>query len=95
LKINDISGIPGLYGPQAAKKTGTKKAGAAAREDKVELSQEAREAMALRSKVDAVPEVRSEKIRSLQQAISSGTYRPDAREVATKMIKSKVFNGLA
>lgn len=94
MKINDVSGVPGVYGPQSPRKVGVKKADAAVLTDKVELSPEAKEAMALRSKVESAPEVRQEKVEGLRKAIADGTYSPDSGEVARKMIQSKVFDGL-
>ncbi len=45
------------------------------------LRQKAREV------IDKTPEVRAEKVAALRAAIRLGTYRPDARKIAAKMIE--------
>lgn len=96
MKVNNVPGIIGAY-----QKTGPRKAAKeqetsnAAKSDGVVLSKEAQAVRALKDKVSQAPEVRQERIDALRQQIEAGTYRPDGREVAAKMVKARVFDDLA
>lgn len=54
--------------------------------DRVELSPEARKLQKIIEIVKETPDIREEKIRELKQAIESGTYQADSKEIAEKMI---------
>ncbi len=54
--------------------------------DKLDISQSSRSfETALRAVKDA-PEIRTDKVRELQESINNGTYRVDARVLADKML---------
>lgn len=95
MKVNNVPGTIGAY-----QKSGVRRVAAAqevtrtSKGDGVELSKEAQQVKALRDKVSQVPEVRAERIEDLRKQIQAGTYRPDAKEVAAKMLKSRVFDEL-
>ncbi len=96
MKINNVGGAIGAYSQNAPRKVaGPKEAARPERTDEVRLSKEAQEVMSLKDKVTQAPDVRKERIEELRRQIEAGTYRPDAREVAAKMLKARVFDDLA
>lgn len=56
--------------------------------DSVELSSHRGEVDHLKKVLNAVPDVRSDKVAQLKERIENGTYRIDGRAVAAKMLKS-------
>lgn len=60
--------------------------------DQVSLSRTAQEALALKARMDSLPEARSEKLARLKAEIEAGTYRVDAGKVADKMLKARVLD---
>lgn len=54
--------------------------------DKVSLSPRSRELLALRKQLEESPEVREALVADLRRQVQEGTYRPDARQIATKML---------
>lgn len=95
MKINNVSGAMGVYQQSGARKvTGSKETARPAKGDGVVLSKEAQQVLALKDKVAQAPEVRQQRIEELRKQIEAGTYRPDARQIADKMLKSKVFDEL-
>ena len=55
-------------------------------EDSVELSSATQEYLRVRKLVDALPDVRYEKIEQLKQQISSGTYNVPASDIAEAIL---------
>jgi len=95
MKINNVPGTIGAYQSAGARKvTGAKETARASKGDGVELSREAQQVKALRDKVSQAPEVRQERIEELRKQIQAGTYRPDGKEIAAKMLKARVFDEL-
>ena len=56
-------------------------------QDRVQLSEKAKKVEHLHRAVDAVPEVRQEKVQALKRAIQEGTYQVDAERIAQKMLE--------
>ncbi|MFO7173666.1 MAG: flagellar biosynthesis anti-sigma factor FlgM [Bacillota bacterium] len=80
-----------LFGVQGGSRPGRRPAGepaGPARADVLELSPQARAALEALRKMGAMPEVRQEKVAALRAAIAAGTYRPDPREVARRLLES-------
>lgn len=50
--------------------------------DEVRLSTNGSDIQTLKSKLQALPEIRSERVASLRQAIQSGSYKLDDRQIA-------------
>lgn len=95
MKINHVSGPLGTYQQSGTRRVApTQEAARVSKTDGVVLSQEAQQVKALKDKIAQAPEVRTERIEELRKQIASGTYRPDAREVADRMIKARVFDEL-
>lgn len=62
--------------------------------DEVVLSKEAQDVLALKEKMLKLPEVRQERVEQLRELIARGGYRPDAKDVAAKILQSGVMNDL-
>jgi negative regulator of flagellin synthesis FlgM len=60
--------------------------------DKVELSPEAKMISQAIKAVEALPDVRENKVAEIRERIANGTYRIDGKEVAEKMIKESFLN---
>lgn len=95
MKVNNISGPMGAYQKSGVRRVApTQETPRGSKSDGVELSKEAQQVLALREKLGQVPEVRQERIEELRKQIAAGTYRPDAKEVASRMLQSGVLNKL-
>jgi len=55
--------------------------------DTAGISEDARELSRAREAVEAAPDVRADRVRSLQQQIRTGNYNPDPREVAKRIME--------
>jgi len=66
----------------------------AAQQDKVVLSPEAREVQEAKRQLEAVPDIRTEKVAELRQRIESGTYQVEGDRVAVRMISESLVNTL-
>ena len=58
----------------------------AMRQDRLELSPEAKHLTAIRQQVAATPDVRADLVNKLKTQIKNGTYQVDSSEVAQKML---------
>lgn len=56
------------------------------RPDKLTLSGRANEIQAVKSMISTFSEIRSDKVRSVQQMISKGTYQPSDYDIASAMV---------
>jgi negative regulator of flagellin synthesis FlgM len=54
--------------------------------DKVELSPQAKEILEAKRLLGEIPDIRTDKVEQLQQAIKDGTYEVKGEQVAMKMI---------
>jgi flagellar biosynthesis anti-sigma factor FlgM len=55
--------------------------------DKVEISSKGKEVASLMSAINQMPEVREDKIKAIQHALTSGAYKIDPRRIAEKILK--------
>ncbi len=62
-----------------------------AQADKVELSPQAKELQEAKHQLEQVPDIRTDKVESLQQAIKDGTYEVNGEKVALKMIRQSLL----
>lgn len=60
--------------------------------ERVSLSEAAREVAAARSRVELIPDIRTERVEQLKDAISNGTYQVDGRAVAEKLLKETLLD---
>jgi len=58
--------------------------------DRVDLSGKAKEMAELRNVIDQLPEIRTDKVQSIEKAINDGTYKIDAKKIANKMVDELV-----
>ena len=59
----------------------------ARRGDRVSLSPQARELLNAQKALDAIPDVRTDKVEETKARIADGTYRIDSEQIAAKMIR--------
>lgn len=96
MKISNVFGAAQAYrvnsrpkasqAPDAGGRTGAT--------DEVVLSKEAQDVLALKEKMLKLPEVRQQRVEQLRELIARGGYRPDAKDVAEKLLKSGVMDDL-
>lgn len=58
-----------------------------AEKDKISLSGKAKEISELKATIDQLPDVRTDKIDTVKQAIDTGNYNIDARKIAQKILE--------
>ncbi|MBA4373171.1 MAG: flagellar biosynthesis anti-sigma factor FlgM [Thermodesulfovibrio sp.] len=58
--------------------------------DRVDLSGKAREMAEMRNTIDRLPEIRTEKVQSIEKAVNDGTYKIDSQKIANKMINELI-----
>ncbi len=56
------------------------------REDKVELSQTAKDIKKIESVLKTTPDVRAEKVKAIKEQIEAGTYQADSKKIANAML---------
>ena len=67
---------------------------AAARDDQISLSGTAKEIGRLQMEVSKLPDVRTDKVEELKNAINSGTYNVKGDAVAGKLLKNAIIDKL-
>ena len=65
-----------------------------AKADTVALSSAAKDIQEAQKQLEAIPDVREEKVAQLKEQIENGTYEIDAEKIADKMIKDALLNDL-
>ena len=66
-----------------------------AKADTVALSNAAKNIQEAQKQLEAVPDVREDKVAELKEQIENGTYEIDAEKIADKMLKDSLLNDLA
>jgi len=61
-------------------------------EDKVDLSQNAREIKEAREQLDSIPDVREEKVAEIKSQLEKGTYNIDGKKIAFNMIRESLID---
>ncbi len=90
MKINRMDNAFKVYNKnQEVKKTENVKG---KKEDKISISQDAKDYQFALEKIKNVDEIRVEKVNSLQRQIQAGTYNVSGNQIAEKMIDSVNFN---
>jgi len=77
---------------KAATAHGKQVSGNAAPEEKVSLSDRAKDIQQAKKTIDQLPDVREEKVKELKNAIDTGTYRVEGEKVADKMIGESLLD---
>ena len=63
-------------------------------EDKVALSPEAKQIQEAKKSLDALPDVREDKVAEIKGQIEAGTYTIDGEKIAFKMIRESILDRL-
>lgn len=96
MKINGYGGIADIlkaYNSQKKQHAGKgREPAAAAGEDTLELSAQAREIQEMRSGLRDVKEVREEMVDRIKKEIEAGTYRVDAGKIADGIVKERLLD---
>lgn len=80
------SGVQDVTGNQEIKKKKDVDK-ADAEKDKISLSGKAKEISELKTAIDQLPDVRTDKVDAVKHAIDTGTYNIDARKIAQKILE--------
>jgi negative regulator of flagellin synthesis FlgM len=64
------------------------------KEDRVELSQKAKDLQEAKKLLNEMPDVREEKVALLKKQIEDGSYRVDGEKVAGKMLEESLLNNI-
>lgn len=97
MDIKTILGINQAYGQGRIGRSGTGESASVARggtteseasadADRVTLSGDAKLVSLAASQAKEAPEVRSERVAALKAQVQSGTYQPDSKKIAEKML---------
>lgn len=62
--------------------------------DTVVLSDAAKRIQEARKQLDAIPDIREDKVARLKEQVENGTYEIDAQKIADKMLKDSLLNNL-
>jgi negative regulator of flagellin synthesis FlgM len=73
--------------PEKAEKQQTKT-------DTVVLSDAAKRIQEAKKQLDAIPDIREDKVAQLKEQVENGTYEIDAEKIADKMLKDSLLNNL-
>lgn len=97
MKINGYGAIADIdkikaYNSQKKQQSGRGREPAAAREDTLELSAQAREIQEIQSGLKDMKEVREEVVGRIKKEIEAGAYRVDAGKVAEGIIKERLLD---
>ncbi len=93
MKINNnpnVQNIIGAYKAKANKVEKTNKLNQA--NDKVEISDKAKDFQVAMQAFKKLPDIRQEKINEVAKAIKSGTYNPSAEEITDKILNQINFD---
>ncbi len=63
--------------------------------DTVELSNAAKDIQEAQKQLEAIPDVREDKVAELKEQIENGTYEIDEQKIADKMLTDSLLNDLA
>jgi|Deesub1362B_J571_1020462.scaffolds.fasta_scaffold00226_31 negative regulator of flagellin synthesis FlgM len=77
--VNKVTGTENLKGNKPVKRTSTN--------DKVDISERAKEIAKLMEEVKSLPEVREDRVRELKALIEAGGYQIDPRKIAERLIE--------
>jgi len=62
------------------------------KEDKVALSNRARQIQDIKKNMKSIPDIREEKVAMIKDQIEKGTYKIDGKKIAEKMIHNALLN---
>lgn len=89
MRVEALNQVSQIYQTTNSKKT--TKAEEIQGKERYEVSSFAKEYQIAKNAVKEAPDIREDKIKKLQEAISTGTYNVSAQEIADKMV-GKLFD---
>ena len=89
-----ISQVQARPKPEPAVPEAAAQPAAAAKADTVVISETAKRIQDAKAALDAVPDVRSDRVAELKGQIENGTYEIKADKIADKMIKDSLLNDI-
>ena len=99
MKISETSNSPAelvsqqkISDKKAAAEAGKQAAAGVIAEEKVSLSSQARDLQEAKKAVEALPEVRSEKVRELKEQIEAERYTINGEKIAEKMVSESLLD---
>ncbi len=90
MRINNINNVHQLYNKN--KGINKPKGQTKAKEDQIDISNEAKEVQFALSKIKDVKEVRTEKVDKIKQEVNAGTYQINGQKIAEKILDDISFN---
>ena len=85
-KINEITGV-GSVGAVKSKRGAYQSAGeSSASRDGLQVSSFAREMANISQELNKIPDVRDDRVQDLKRRIDEGTYNPDMRAIAGRLL---------
>ncbi len=88
--VKGPSGKGSVKGGQATQKG--QSAGKMAKSDKADISQKAATLSKVRESVDAVPEIRIDKVNEIKKAVDGGSYNVRGEKVADAIIRNAIVD---
>jgi negative regulator of flagellin synthesis FlgM len=85
-KINEVHGASCVNGVKATRWGLQGAEEAVAAQDDLAVSPFARKMAAISSEMSKVPEVREDRVRDVKRRIEEGTYNPDLKELAARLV---------
>ena len=92
--INIDAYVNNIDDKQKVENTPDKSEKNAAKTDTVNISDTAKEIQEVRKQLDAIPDVRTEKVEQLKNQVENGTYEVKSEEIADKMLREALFNDI-
>ncbi len=98
MKINNNSNIEALkaYGtaaaerPQRTGETGERQNNSTSIQDKINISSKVKMYQDIKDAVLGAPDIRADKVKDIEQKISSGNYSPDYNAIADKLLSPNI-----
>jgi negative regulator of flagellin synthesis FlgM len=97
MRITDKFEVPGTNVQKVERpkeKAGGEKAEEVLSKDQVTVSEKAKEIGRLQLEVSKIPEIRTDRVEEIKNAITAGTYDVKGEAVAGKMLKEAVIDSL-
>lgn len=88
--VKGPGGKESVKGSQGSQKS--QSAGKTAKSDKADISQKASTLSKVRESVDAVPEIRIDKVDEIKKAINGGNYNVQGEQVADAIIRNAIVD---
>lgn len=96
MRISDRYGIPGsnLQKPDKTKGKAEERTEEALSKDQVTVSDRAKEIGRLQVEVSKTPDIRTDRVNDVKNAINAGTYNVKGEAVAGKLVKEAIIDSL-